>query len=410
MQKIILLWILITISSTAVLTAEVWEAGAPSLMMDSYGAREMALGDTFVGIADDINTITVNPAGLNTLSSLEGSVMYMMYPLEMSFMHVAGGYPLPDSAFNGYAGASLTMFSVAEFEEYDLIGNKTGKKLSASDFLVNIGYGNNPLKFFGMKQNLNAGINLKLVSCKLVEDSSSAFGFDFGLLYKMDIISWGTKTLTDNLGIGFSIQNLGTSLNYGNEDTVLPRNMRIGAGYLGYKDNQHSVLAGFDINMPNDSDMITGIGIEYSFIEMIFGRIGYKITGRDVDHFSFGIGGKYSIAGKQASFDYAIIPLSNLGLINSFSLGIVFGAEKKEEKKAEIEEEKARAVEEKVEEEKIEVETETTETGTGEIETGTEEPEIEPEKAEIEEGRTEVEENKIDIQEDKTEGEEIKTN
>ena len=394
MKKTILFWVLITVFLISILSAEVWETGVPSLMMDSYGAREMALGDTFVGIADDINTITVNPAGLNTLNSIEGSVMYMMYPLEMSFMHLAGGYPLPESALNGYAAISLTMFSVAEFEEYDLIGNKTGKNLSASDFLVNIGYANNPLKFLGLKQNLNTGINLKLVNSKIVEDSSSAFAFDIGFLYRMDMISWGGGKLADNLGIGLSIQNLGTTLNYGNEDTALPRNMRIGTGYLGYKDNQHSVLAGFDINMPNDSDMISSIGIEYSFIEMIFGRIGYKITGRDVDHFSCGIGGKYSIAGKQASLDYALIPLSNFGMINSFSLSIVFGPGEEKEKKVEIEEEKAKVVEEKVEEEKVEVETENIETETAETEMGTEETEMETEEteAEIEEPKTEVEE------------------
>ena len=324
MKNIILLISIITVFTIGTVNAEIWEVGVPSLMMDSYGARLMALGDTFTGIADDINTISVNPAGLNTLDSTEVSLMYLSYPLDMSFMYGAGGTPLPGSL--GYIAASLTLFSVSDFDEIDLVGNKTGTSLSAGDLLINVGYANNLLKLLGMKQNLNAGINLKFVNSKLVDESSTAFGFDIGFLYKMNMAGFGGRKLSDNLGIGLAIQNLGTSLNYGNEDTFLPRNIRIGAGYKGFKNEKHDITFGFDINMPNDSDMIPGIGLEYSYLEMLFGRIGYKIAGREADHFSFGLGGKYNFSGKPVSFDYALIPLSDIGVMHSFSLSMNFGS------------------------------------------------------------------------------------
>ncbi len=384
MKRTILFWILSVVFSVSVLSAEVWEAGVPSLMMDSFGARQMALGDTFTGLADDINTISVNPAGLNTLNSAEVSLMYMSYPLDMSFFYAAGGSPLPGSL--GYAAASLTLFSVGAFDEIDLVGNETGNSLSASDFLVNVGYANNLLKLIGMKQNLHAGINLKFVSSKLVEESSSAFAFDIGFLYKTDMAGVGGNKLKDNLGIGLSIQNLGTSVNYGNEDTILPSNIRIGAGYKAYKDSQHGISGGFDINLPNDSGMIPSIGIEYSYIEMIFARIGYKLSGREADHFSFGVGGKYDISGKLASFDYALIPLSDIGIMHSFSLSMAFGSalEKKEEVKADVEKDKPQ------------------------IEKSTA-PAIEEDTAATEEDKTEVEEDTTATEEDKTKVEEDTT-
>jgi hypothetical protein len=325
MKKIFLIMSFITVLTISTLSAEVWDAAIPSLMMDSYGARQMALGDTFTGLADDINTISVNPAGLNTLYSTELSLMYLSYPLDMSFIHAAGGSPLGEL---GYIAASLTLFSVADFEEIDLVGNKTGNSLSAGDLLVNAGYARTLLK------NLSAGVNLKFVNSKLVDESSTGFGFDIGFLYKMDMAVLGGRELTDNLGIGLSIQNLGTSLNYGNEDTLLPKNLRIGAGYKGYTDEKHGITFAFDINMPNDSDMIPGIGIEYSFMKMLFGRMGYKLSGREADHFSFGLGGQYSFSGKPVSFDYALVPLSDIGTMHSFSLGMNFGSKpgKKKEK------------------------------------------------------------------------------
>ena len=367
--------------------AEVWETGVPSLMMDSYGAREMALGDTFTGIADDIDAITVNPAGLNQLNSIEAAFTYIRYPMEADFMHAAGGYPMPKSLLGGYVAADITLFSLAEFGEYDLVGNKTGENLSAGDFLFNIGYANNFLRMLGIDQNLDTGINIKMVNSRLHTESSTALGFDLGLLYKLSVPNMGSKILQDNLGIGFSMQNLGSSLNYGGNDTVLPRNLRIGAGYKGYQDAVHGALLGLDINMPNDSDMIMGIGVEYSFMNMVFGRLGYKLAGRDVDGISLGVGGKYMIAGMRASLDYALTPLGDFGLMNTFTLGIKLGAVKVEESVPEVPEK----VEKKAEKiETKEIESELPEETTESIEAVESEMDEMPEEAEEQiEGTTE---------------------
>ncbi len=389
MKKILLWSIVLNILFISGLNGEVWEVGGPALMMDSYGAREIALGDTFTGIANDINTITVNPAGLATLDSLEGNVMFMSYPMGMSFFHLAGGMPLAP----GYVATSLTFFSLSEFEELDMFGNLTGEKLSAGDTLINAGYA---LKL----GKVNTGINVKLLNARLAEQGSTAMAFDIGVLYKMSVPNGGTEKIIDNLGIGLAIQNMGSSLNYGNQDISLPVNFRIGAGYYLFKNEYHGINTGLDINFPNDSGMIMSIGMEYSFNEMIFGRLGYKLTGRDVDYLSVGIGGKYNFAGKSGSFDYSLVPLSDLGTIHAISVGIKFQSEpartesvekqeprKTQEKAAEIDEaeiepetEATDESKETIEEEKNELE----ETAEEEANTGSEETPVENENTESE--------------------------
>ena len=100
--------------------------------------------------------------------------------------------------------------------------------------------------------------------------------------------------------------------------------MRIGIGYNGYKDNSHSLTLGFDVNIPNDSSKIISTGLEYSYIEMIFARVGYKITGTEVDGLSFGVGGAYSISGKKISVDYALVSLNDFDSVHTFSAGVKF--------------------------------------------------------------------------------------
>lgn len=325
MRKIILFWILMIIFSAIRIEAESGESGIPVLMMDSYGARAMALGDTYVGIADDVNSISANVAGLNTLKSIEGSIMYLSYPLDMSFSYLSFGMPLPDSMKNGAIGLSLLLFSMDEFEQYDIAGNKEDKSLSAGDFSIGFGYANNPLKLLGIDENVSVGIGFKYVRSRLVDESQNAIGFDFGVLYRMNFISFGNKeAIKDNLGIGISLQNLGSGISYVNENTPLPRNLRMGIGYNGYKDKTQSFLLGFEINIPNDSKMIMGTGLEYTVMEIVSLRIGYKLSGREVDGLSFGIGGNFIISDKKIGIDYALIPLKDMGTMHSFSLIVKF--------------------------------------------------------------------------------------
>ena len=321
-RKILMIIILFLISGgNRMLESAEGESGIGTLMLDSYGAREIGLGDTFTGIADDINTMSVNAGGLNTLKRMQGSIMYMRYPAELSFTYLSFGMPIPKEYMAGYGGISAAFFSIGDEQEYDENGNATGNSLTGGDMVITLGYGNNVLKFFGMREELNAGINIKYIHSSLGTETGGGIGFDIGVLYKIDVYNFGKK-IRKNLGIGISLQNIGTSIKYEKEGTSLPQNFRIGAGYKGYKDRDNSITAGFDINIPNDGKTIMSIGIEYSWLNTVYGRIGYKISGPEAENISFGIGGRYMLMKKEIGFDYALVPLSDIGVTHTFSIGV----------------------------------------------------------------------------------------
>lgn len=296
------------------------ESGIPVLLLDSYGARSLALGDTFTGIANDINTISVNPAGLGTLDSIEATSMFLKHPLDMNYAYVAGGMPIPGKG--GVIGASVSIFSIADFDQYDSVGNKTEGALSMSDMGVSVGYANKPLQFFGMGPNLSVGVTLKYVQSKIVDDSVNAICFDVGTLYQFPFLSFGSKSTDDNVGIGVSYQNIGSEVKFGTEGTSLPQNLRFGIGYNGYKSQKHSVLLGVDFNIPNDSDHIMSAGLEYIFIQKIVARVGYKMGAIENEGFSAGGGVIFPLAGKSLNVDYAFIPIEDFGSTHAVSLGV----------------------------------------------------------------------------------------
>ncbi|MBU1078239.1 MAG: PorV/PorQ family protein [Spirochaetes bacterium] len=317
-MKKILISLLLILFTAGYIQAGDGEAGIPLLLMDSFGARTMALGETFTGIADDINTLSVNPAGLNTLDSIEASSSYMTYHVDSFYGFIAGGMPLPGDA--GYIALGAATFSTKDFDWFDSTGTKQDASLSAGDIGIILGYGFSPFKLFGMGDVFHLGVGIKYVQSKLAEDSQSVFCFDIGGLVKMNFVSLGDGENKDNLGIGVSVQNIGSGVTYGSEETPLPQNIRLGIGYGFYKSTSHSVLFGFDINMPSDSSQIMGAGLEYSFMQMVFLRGGYKISDIDGDGPSFGGGVKY----KMLKIDYAMILVDGFDSLHNVSLGVKF--------------------------------------------------------------------------------------
>lgn len=308
------------IPAVSSLFAGLGESGVPALLMDSYGARAISLGDAYSGLADDINAISVNPAGLNTLDSFQAGLMYMPYPLDMNFGSAVIGTRLPAGLYGGYLAFSMDLFILPDFDQYDESGSSVEGKLSAGDTVFNLAYANNPLRILGLRENLNFGINFKYIHTRLVDISRNALAFDLGLLYRMSISSLGRKKLLDNLGLGVSVQNLGSSLKFVSEETLLPRNIRAGASYKFLGEKEHEVLTALELNLPNDSSVVFNCGLEYSFRQRVFVRLGYKFTEERVDNLSLGLGGRYTVSRLNIGFDYSFIPSEDIGARHVISL------------------------------------------------------------------------------------------
>lgn len=307
-----------------VIFAKYTPTGVPVLMMDGYGARIMSMSGVFVSIADDINTLTLNPAGLGIMMEKEISIMYMRYPFGMNFGYAAFGIPLSKKKNIGTIGIGVTTSIMQKFDEWDDMGNLTGRQLGGNDIVVYAGYGLNLLGNRTEKHDLSLGLTVKYIYSKMIDDSSSGIAFDIGIVYKARVYTLNKQKADDGFSLGVAYNNLGTKVRIGSGDTRLPTDLKIGTSYKLLKSRFSDWVLGVDFGIPNDSNISLDIGTEYVIKRIVALRIGFNILGKENDLFSCGLGGMFKISKVKLLIDYAFKPMTDFGFINVFSIGLKF--------------------------------------------------------------------------------------
>ncbi len=272
------------------------------------GARPIGMGEAFVGLADDVNAVSWNPAGLAQLGQHHLGFMHSFYLQDISLEYLAYGQSL-------FEGAGLGVnFMLLNFGKMDKVEDVGGLPSITGEFT--------PLVFTGaagygqwVMENLAVGGALKVISQTIDTESYSAFAVDVGALLKPGL---------EGLQLGLAVQNLGTSL----ADASLPMNAKVGAAYalpvsLAEADAWHVLL---DVNLPFGDTNYTSVnlGTEYAYGDIAAVRVGYKIknTG-DLD----GITGLTAGAGVQLgmlALDYALATFGDLGMTHQIMAAVSF--------------------------------------------------------------------------------------
>ncbi|OGS34058.1 MAG: hypothetical protein A2474_06205 [Elusimicrobia bacterium RIFOXYC2_FULL_34_12] len=298
-----------------------WTNSSP-ILRQGLGARPLGMGESFVGLADDISTLQFNPAGLSNIISKEVGATYFKGLSDTGYGNIAYAQPVEN---NNYLGASITTLQGGEMEinwldSTGLILEKTETRKAKQDYVITAGYARN----FLAKDKLSLGLNIKLISSNLAEESkATAVAIDIGSLYRL---------LKDKLSIGLAIQNVGTSLKYtggiasGTESDTLPLTVKLGTAYRFISNENRKLIGVIDINKYLYTDIKLNFGVEYGIREMIFFRTGYRI-GYDLDSITLGFGIKH----KNAQLDYGFGLMNDINDLHKVSFTLRFGVIEKEE-------------------------------------------------------------------------------
>jgi hypothetical protein len=100
-----LIIICLSFSATTVLA----QAVAPDPIRLAVGSRVLGMGKAFVGLADDVNAMYLNPAGLANLEKWQFSSMSGSFMEDYNYINLCGAYPLSWGVFGvGFTTASIT--------------------------------------------------------------------------------------------------------------------------------------------------------------------------------------------------------------------------------------------------------------------------------------------------------------
>ncbi len=309
--NIILMMTLLTLSAYGATGG----SGFSSLDMDGSSARQFAMGTASVGLCRDVSTITANPSGLGVLTAPEAGFMMLLGIGNTTYVN--GAIAIPLSSKKGVFGFDFMNFKITPFMGVDEFG-KEFEDLNMNDYTFSVGYANNPLSFFNMKQDLNIGISLKIGSSRIYNAVPANFiAFDAGLLYKMDYFG-----LDNIVSIGAAAQNLGNDVTFISEGTKLPLKYKFGFGWESKLINKLDINAAADYIVAPESENSINLGLEFVVAKIISIQGGYKISKRLTDSFTTGMGFKAKVSSQsELNINYALIPAGDLGLTHCISVG-----------------------------------------------------------------------------------------
>jgi len=273
-----------------------------SFLKIGFGARNMAMGDLGVVLANDVGPGFYNPALLAENYNSQIMLTHNEWMTDVRSELIGASFSL----FGLQFAAGFNTTSISDIE----VRTKPGDAVSTFD--ANYFYGSLSTGF-NIYQKLSAGLTFKFIHENLLTDQARGIAFDFGLFYR-DVV--------ENLNIGAAIKNIGSMNKLRNESTELPMDVAVGASYNYYFSDLKSdliVAAGYQ-TYTQTSDSHVNFGAEFLYDAIFALRAGYS-TGYETKGLTAGAG----IVWNSIRFDYAFIPLDyDLGNSHIISVGYDF--------------------------------------------------------------------------------------
>lgn len=231
------------------------ETAVPFLLI-SPDARAGGMGETGTGLADNSSAIFWNPGGLAFLRgdnlSLTHAPWLPEFGSDLSYDYLSYTHYLPD--WDGNLGASITYFNLGTFNKTLSDGPQVVSTWHAFEFAITVGYGAQ------ISPGLGLGANFRYIRSELAPFGTeqevgtgiaSDVSFDLGLLYRPLHFSLPLiGDLSDRLGLGIDLSNLGPNLYYIDQAQAdpLPTNLRVGLALHLLKSQYNNMYLTLDLS------------------------------------------------------------------------------------------------------------------------------------------------------------------
>nr|MBN2277455.1 PorV/PorQ family protein [candidate division Zixibacteria bacterium] len=270
------------------------------------GARPMAMGGAFTGVANDETSLYYNPGGIADLKGKRYVAGYNNNVFDMQSGFLGYIHPVGE---NRKVTVYLNYLSYGDFVETDDTGRVLGT-FGGSDLLFAAGYAMN------INPKLAVGGTLKLIYEKIDDFSATGFAIDLGARLAVD--------RQQRTHVGVMIQNLGKQLSTFGDGEKDPLPLVVRGGVSSYLKGLPLLIAG-DLIYPTDNDLYFALGGELLALKPLYLRLGYSNFGEnyktgsskdDLSGFTAGFGVDY----KYMQISYTITPQAELGTSHRITL------------------------------------------------------------------------------------------
>jgi hypothetical protein len=281
---------------------------AASFLDIPVGGRPAALGSAYSAEAADAYAPIYNPGGLGFLDSTQLAGMHISYLESINYEYVTFVHPL---SIGHSIGLSAQYLNPGKTTSRNAAGDVTGD-FGGHYGAYTFGYGSH------VGDHVGIGAAAKLVEAQIAGERAMAYAFDAGALYRVNS-HWSFATV---------VSNLGTKMKFIEQEDSLPLNGRLGVSFWP---NKHWAFTADGIYRKNG--LASGhAGAEWNPFEPISLRVGYRTdTTKELSAmagFTTGVG----VHAFGQEFDYAWVPMGDLGNTHYFSLVLRFSRAENEKR------------------------------------------------------------------------------
>lgn len=309
---------------------------AATFLSIGQSARAIGMGSAFVGIQNDPSALYWNPAGIASIEGISLLFDHTNWIADVGYNFFGGTYNIEGF---GTVGLSFIVSDIGEMNVTTIQQPEgTGQTFTATDLAISIAYA------VQLTEEFAIGFNPKFVYQSIWNMSASTFAMDFGIQY---------RTPFDGMILAMSVSNFGPKMQLagntnlvlfdadpqssGNNDKIpanletgswaLPLIFRVGVAYNPINTENHRLLLAIDALHPSDNYESVNVGAEYTFMNLISLRGGYKslFLESTEETFALGFGIQKQIIGNVTLFfDYSYQDFGRLSDIQKFSFGMTF--------------------------------------------------------------------------------------
>ncbi|NWF88972.1 MAG: PorV/PorQ family protein [Ignavibacteriaceae bacterium] len=331
-----ILCIILHLNSSAQIGSSLNKTGttAAQFLKIGVGPRAIGMGGAYTALADDINSMYWNPAGISRMNGKEAYFNHVDWILDVNLDYA--GFAL-DVSDLGTLGGFISVMSMDDMPIRTLEQPEgTGELFSSGAIVIGLSFARN------LTEEFSIGFNAKYVNEHIWNESARTFAIDVGTQYVIPFLN--------QFRLGASISNFGPKMKMSGRDIIqsttvgsgegnlintdlqldefeLPLLFRIGVAVDAIKTENNRLTIAADAIHPNDNSEYVNAGLEYTWNEIFFVRGGYKSLFEEEGEqgLTIGAGINYRILDAfKLKVDYAYQDFGRLKNVQYISLGIKF--------------------------------------------------------------------------------------
>lgn len=274
------------------------------------------MGGAAVALRGDPFSAYWNPGALSRLPHPAVGLSHTFWIAGLDYSYVTLSFPYRSSHRIGLQGQFLTSGPIERRTEYQSTG--TGEYFTATYWAAG------PVYAYEFSDRFSAGGSFKVVREQLDFFQATTWLVDMGFLYQTDVRDFRFGVIVQNFGPNSRLRvrsrHAGEAPPVALRSYPPPTLFAIGAAIRAWSQGSHRIEAALQLNHPNDNAENLRLGIEYSYAQILYLRLGQKLGVAEQYVPTAGIGLSRAWGRGRFSIDYAAEWLGPLGLQHRIGL------------------------------------------------------------------------------------------